>query len=55
MGFARAQPILPASLEVSFGSTLVAKAIVRRPHAAQSDPLAPIRRMSQGGKIALFS
>ncbi len=43
------------SLEVSLGSTLIANGIVRRPHAVQSDPLAPIRRMSQAEKIAFFS
>ncbi len=49
------QPSLQPSLEVSLGSTLVANGIVRRPHAAMSDPLAPIRRMSQAEKIAFFS
>ncbi len=42
-------------LEASLGSTLIANGIVRRPHAGQSDPLAPIRRMSQAEKIAFFS
>jgi len=49
------QPPHPPSLEVSLGSTLIANGIVRRPHAAMSDPLAPIRRMSQAEKIAFFS
>jgi len=49
------QPSLQPSLEVSLGSTLIANGIVRRPHAARSDPLAPIRRMSQAEKIAFFS
>jgi hypothetical protein len=49
------QPSFQPSLEVSLGSTLIANGIVRRPHAAQSDPLAPIRRMSQAEKIAFFS
>jgi hypothetical protein len=49
------QPSLQPSLEVSLGSTLIANGIVRRPHAAMSDPLAPIRRMSQAEKIAFFS
>jgi len=49
------QPSLQPSLEVSLGSTLIANGIVRRPHAVQSDPLAPIRRMSQAEKIAFFS
>jgi hypothetical protein len=39
----------------SLGATLIANGIVRRPHAVASDPLAPIRRMSQAEKIALFS
>jgi hypothetical protein len=49
------QPSLEVSLDVSLGSTLIANGIVRRPHAAMSDPLAPIRRMSQAEKIAFFS
>lgn len=39
----------------SLGSTLVASGIVRRPVSLASDPLAPIRRLSQAEKIALFS
>ena len=39
----------------SLGSTLVASGIVRRPVSLGSDPLAPIRRLSQAEKIALFS
>ena len=49
------QPSFQPSLEVSLGSTLIANGIVRGPHAVQSDPLAPIRRMSQAEKIAFFS
>jgi hypothetical protein len=49
------QPPIRPSLGVSLGSTLIANGIVRRPHAAMSDPLAPIRRMSQAEKIAFFS
>jgi hypothetical protein len=49
------QPSHQPSLEVSLGSTLIANGIVRRPHAMASDPLAPIRRMSQAEKIAFFS
>jgi len=48
----------PASLqssESSLGSSLIASGIVTKPAAAASDPLAPIRRMSQAEKIALFS
>jgi hypothetical protein len=39
----------------SLRSTLIANGIVRRPNPSASDPLAPIRRMSQAEKIALFS
>jgi hypothetical protein len=44
-----------SSLESSLGSSLIASGIVTKPAAAASDPLAPIRRMSQAEKIALFS
>ncbi|HEY3890968.1 MAG TPA: hypothetical protein VGM00_03310 [Bradyrhizobium sp.] len=43
------------SPQPSLGSTLVANGIVRRPLSLASDPLAPIRRLSQAEKIALFS
>jgi hypothetical protein len=49
------QPSIRPSPEVSLGSTLIANGIVRRPRTARSDPLAPIRRMSQAEKIAFFS
>jgi hypothetical protein len=49
------QPSHQPSLEISLGSSLIANGIVQRPHAAMSDPLAPIRRMSQAEKIAFFS
>jgi hypothetical protein len=42
------------STEASLGSSLLANGIVQRPLGA-SDPLTPIRRMSQAEKIALFS
>ena len=45
----------PMPLQASLGSTLVASGIVRRPVSLASDPLAPIRRLSQAEKIALFS
>jgi hypothetical protein len=48
-------PTIQPSHQPSLGSTLVANGIVRRPHAAEPDPLAPIRRMSQAEKIAFFS
>jgi hypothetical protein len=43
------------SLEPSLGSSLIASGIVRARAASRPDPLAPIRRMSQAEKIALFS
>jgi len=46
---------LAPSLQPSLGSTLIANGIVRKPTASGPDPLAPIRRMSQAEKIALFS
>jgi hypothetical protein len=46
---------LQPSLQPSLGSALIANGIVRRPNASQSDPLAPIRRMSHAEKIAFFS
>jgi hypothetical protein len=48
------QPSIEPSLEPSLGSSLIANGIVRRNRAA-SDPLAPLRRLSQVEKIALFS
>jgi hypothetical protein len=48
------QPSRPAP-QPSLGSTLIASGIVRRPSAFASDPLAPIRRMTQAEKIAFFS
>jgi hypothetical protein len=53
------QPSLETSVghppEPSLGSSLLASGIVQRPRAPESDPLAPIRRMSQAEKIAFFS
>jgi hypothetical protein len=49
------EPSRENSLEASLGSLLIASGIVRRPAASLSDPLAPIRRMSQAEKIAFFS
>ena len=51
---AASTPVQP-SLQPSLGSALIANGIVRKPDPAGSDPLAPIRRMSQAEKIALFS
>ena len=49
------QPPLQPAMQPSLGSSLIASGIVRRPNASESDPLAPIRRMSQAEKIAFFS
>lgn len=49
------QPSLEPSLQPSLGATLIANGIVRRRQALASDPLAPIRRLSQAEKVALFS
>jgi hypothetical protein len=49
------QPSTQPSSQPSLGSTLIANGIVRRPNAREFDPLAPIRRMSQAERIALFS
>lgn len=49
------QPAPEAPLEISLGSSLLASGIVRKPATPLSDPLAPIRRMSQAEKVALFS
>jgi hypothetical protein len=49
------QPSFEPSLEPSLGSSLIANGIVRRPNGTASDPLAPLRRLSQVEKIALFS
>ena len=49
------QPALAASVEPSLGASLIARGILSRPAAAGSDPMAPIRRMSQAEKIAFFS
>jgi hypothetical protein len=49
------EPSSKPSHEASLGSSLLASGILRRPRSAASDPLAPIRRLSQAEKIALFS
>ena len=49
------EPSPGPSPQLSLGSSLIANGIVRRPALSNSDPLAPIRRMSQVEKIALFS
>jgi len=52
---ASAAPEPEPSEAPSLGSTLIASGILRRPNVPASDPLAPIRRMSQAEKIAFFS
>src|ERR1700676_964612 len=53
---APAQPLATQSpFAPSLGSSLIANGILRRPNGAASDPLAPLRRLSQVEKIALFS
>jgi hypothetical protein len=49
------EPSHEPSLEPSLGSALIASGLLRKPNASHSDPLAPIRRMSQAEKIAFFS
>jgi hypothetical protein len=49
------QQSLQRSRQPSLGSSLIANGIVRKPNAMPTDPLAPIRRMSQAEKIAFFS
>jgi hypothetical protein len=49
------QPPPEVALQASLGSTLIANGIVRTSDPLPSDPLAPIRRMSQAEKIAFFS
>jgi hypothetical protein len=49
-------PAVPQTLvEPSLGAAIIAEGIVPRPKPPASDPLAPIRRMSQAEKIAFFS
>jgi hypothetical protein len=53
---APAQPLaIQSPFAPSLGSSLIANGILRRPNGAASDPLAPLRRLSQVEKIALFS
>jgi hypothetical protein len=49
------EPSHEPSHKPSLGSTLIANGILRSRHASESDPLAPIRRLSQIEKIAFFS
>ncbi|WP_295844906.1 hypothetical protein [Tardiphaga sp.] len=47
-------PVVPEP-PASLGAALIASGIIAHPGAPASDPLAPIRRMSQAEKIAFFS
>ncbi|MHC6154725.1 hypothetical protein ACVSQB_23370 [Bradyrhizobium elkanii] len=49
------EPAPAPAAEISLGSTIIASGLLKRPSVAANDPLAPIRRMSQAEKIALFS
>jgi hypothetical protein len=50
-----AEPSAAAAEEISLGSTILANGMLQRQKANASDPLAPIRRMSQAERIAFFS
>lgn len=52
-----AEPMSDARLtpQASLGASLIANGIISKPSSPRSDPLAPIRRMSQAEKIAFFS
>jgi hypothetical protein len=49
------QPSFAAPSQPSIGSALLANGFLDQHRAPANDPLAPIRRMSQAEKIALFS
>jgi hypothetical protein len=52
------QPDLAAQMEVaapSLGAALIASGVIADPSAPASDPLMPIRKMTQAEKIAFFS
>jgi hypothetical protein len=48
-------PAQVAEAEISIGSAVIASGILTKPALPASDPLAPIRRMSQAERIAFFS
>lgn len=48
------EPVAPASMS-TLGESLIANGIIARPASPRSDPLAPIRRMSQAERVAFFS
>jgi hypothetical protein len=47
--------VAPQAPAPSLGAALIANGVISNPNAPASDPLAPIRRMSQAEKIAFFS
>lgn len=49
------ESIAEAPPQPSLGAALIANGVISNPNAPASDPLAPIRRMSQAEKIAFFS
>jgi hypothetical protein len=50
------EPAPPAPAETtSLGAALIANGVIAKPNAPASDPLAPIRKMTQAEKIAFFS
>jgi len=49
------EPSAKPYVEPSLGSTFLAGGFLQKPKPSASDPLAPIRRMSQAEKIAFFS
>jgi hypothetical protein len=49
------EPTQIGEAEASIGSAVIASGILKKPNMTASDPLAPIRRMSQAEKIAFFS
>jgi hypothetical protein len=46
---------VPEAPQPSLGAALIANGVISNPNVPASDPLAPIRRMSQAEKIAFFS
>lgn len=52
---ARSPDVTEPQPEPSLGSALIASGFLQKPRVSGSDPLAPIRRMSQAEKVAFFS
>jgi hypothetical protein len=49
------EAVAAPAVEMSLGSTILARGMLSKPAKAANDPMAPIRRMSQVEKIAFFS